>query len=642
MKFATTEPPIMSLDGLPPGGGVMVAAQVDIVHDVLADMENTVDSMNGLDDDVQLIGIGSPGVMPSTSSTIKPATESLPVPSSSVPRPSDSVPSTSGISSEKVVAPPVVEPVVESTKEVTPVKANRFAPPKPAGANRFAPAKVDKPVEPVKPAPRPKDRKKLLESKEGHGTLGNSSLMDAFTVRPAGDAKDSKPAEESKEVNFSTPLSQASTAREEEHKKDEDEEWEKQEPSTAAAKGTPPKDEDEEDDWEHKDPSELELCFRPSSSLGAGCSWGSGTTRSAKKEEARFVYSLAVMKKYQKLYTTPHPELSTLDEELKEEVVDLYRDQNDRSKPGSWRQGMAPPPATTTSTASPLSWRNQEQRMPEGSPNWDARSSSIPRSDPMATLARSENRWVPKKNTSEDEVVLKKVVGLLNKLTMEKFERLTEDLLTVGIHSLFVLKGVIGLIFEKALAEQKFAAMYSELCVRLATGCPEFETEENGKTAKVTFKKILLNKCQEEFENAGKIVEPENLDAEEKEVFHIKRRMRLIGLIKFICELFKKRMVAEKIMHACILHLLKKPEDEEMECLCKLFEGAGHMLDREAAKQHMDSYFERMSKFPRSQFSSRVRFMMQDVVALRRCHWEPRNTLTGPQTLAEIRRGVTV
>jgi hypothetical protein len=266
MKFATTEPPIMSLDGLPPGGGVMVAAQVDIVHDVLADMENTVDSMNGLDDDVQLIGIGSPGVMPSTSSTIKPATESLPVPSSSVPRPSDSVPSTSGISSEKVVAPPVVEPVVESTKEVTPVKANRFAPPKPAGANRFAPAKVDKPVEPVKPAPRPKDRKKLLESKEGHGTLGNSSLMDAFTVRPAGDTKESKPAEESKEVNFSTPLSQASTAREEEHKKDEDEEWEKQEPSTAAAKGTPPKDEDEEDDWEHKDPSELELCFRPSSS----------------------------------------------------------------------------------------------------------------------------------------------------------------------------------------------------------------------------------------------------------------------------------------------------------------------------------------------------------------------------------------
>lgn len=305
---------------------------------------------------------------------------------------------------------------------------------------------------------------------------------------------------------------------------------------------------------------------------------------------------------------------------------------------------MVPPPAVTAAPAAPaasppLSWRNQEQRIPEPA-NWEGnRPQSGARNDQFQQLLRAENRWQPKKNSSEDEVKLQKVVGMLNKLTMEKFERLTEDLLAVGINSLAVLKGVICRIFEKALAEQKFAAMYSELCVRLANGCPEFPDEETG--AKITFKRILLNKCQEEFENAGKIDMPAHIESdEEKELFHTKRRMRLIGLIKFICELFKKRMVAERIMHACIHRLLKKPEDEEMECLCRLFEGAGQMLDRVEARDYMDSYFEKMSKFPRSQFASRVRFMMQDVTALRRCRWEPRNAVNGPKTLAEIRRGV--
>ena len=660
MKFATKEPPIMSLDGLAAASSVMAEAQVDIVHDVLAEMEDSVESMKALDDDVQLIGIGPPPPVPSSSSQLKlasdPATEiAPPIVTNEAHQAVEEVPasvqddSAVEASSSQSANEPSAECVAE-VKQVTPGKVNRFVPPASKGANRFAPAPAAKPVEVPKPAAaRPKERKKYTMAKEEHGTFGQAGLMDAFTLKAP---EESKPAAEDANATFSTPLSQASTApAEEEAKKEDDEEWDKrEEPSTTAEAAS--KDGDEDDDWEQKDPDDF--CFRPSSSLGAGCSWGSGMTRSAaKKEETRYVYSLALMKKYQKSYTTPHPELSTLDEELKEEVVELFREQaqtqtqtqTDRGKPGSWRQGMMPPSAVAAASAAtvspPLSWRNQEQRVPEGSPNWESRSqpNNAPRMDPFAQLARSETRWAPKKNTTDDEVVLKKVVGLLNKLTMEKFERLTEDLLTVGITSLVVLKGVICLIFEKALAEQKFAAMYSELCVRLASGCPEFSDEDNGKIIKITFKKILLNKCQEEFENAGKVVEPENLEnEEEKELFHIKRRMRLIGLIKFICELFKKRMVAEKIVHACILHLLKKPEDEEMECLCRLFEGAGQMLDREEARRHMDSYFDRMGKFPRSQFSSRVRFMMQDVIALRRCQWEPRNALAGPKTLAEIRR----
>jgi translation initiation factor 4G len=93
-------------------------------------------------------------------------------------------------------------------------------------------------------------------------------------------------------------------------------------------------------------------------------------------------------------------------------------------------------------------------------------------------------------------------------------------------------------------------------------------------------------------------------------------------------------------MHSCIVHLLKKPEEEEMECLCKLFEGTGKMLDRPEARQYMDKYFERMLALSRDKrFTSRVRFMIQDVIALRRGTWEPRMADNAPQTLNEIRRG---
>ena len=56
------------------------------------------------------------------------------------------------------------------------------------------------------------------------------------------------------------------------------------------------------------------------------------------------------------------------------------------------------------------------------------------------------------------------VRGILNKLTPEKFEKLSDDLLySIGLDSPTVLKGVILLIFEKALDEPKYSSMYAIL-----------------------------------------------------------------------------------------------------------------------------------------------------------------------------------
>jgi len=62
----------------------------------------------------------------------------------------------------------------------------------------------------------------------------------------------------------------------------------------------------------------------------------------------------------------------------------------------------------------------------------------------------------------------------LNKLTLEKFDSLSNQLLNIGINNVDVLRGLIGLVFEKALSEPHFSGMYADLCVKMSEKSLEF------------------------------------------------------------------------------------------------------------------------------------------------------------------------
>lgn len=64
---------------------------------------------------------------------------------------------------------------------------------------------------------------------------------------------------------------------------------------------------------------------------------------------------------------------------------------------------------------------------------------------------------------------------ILNKLTPEKFDKLVDGLISLGLNSPSLLKGVILLIFEKALEEPKYSCMYAQLCKILSKELPNFE-----------------------------------------------------------------------------------------------------------------------------------------------------------------------
>ncbi|KAF5472373.1 hypothetical protein F2P56_009095 [Juglans regia] len=266
---------------------------------------------------------------------------------------------------------------------------------------------------------------------------------------------------------------------------------------------------------------------------------------------------------------------------------------------------------------------------------------------PLLMMHRAEKKYEVGKVTDEEEAKQRQLKGILNKLTPQNFEKLFEQVKAVKIDNAVTLTGVISQIFDKALMEPTFCEMYADFCSHLAVELPDF----NEDNEKITFKRVLLNKCQEEFERGEREQEEANKadeegeikqSAEEREEKRVKARRRMLGNIRLIGELYKKKMLTERIMHACIQKLLgqsQTPDEEDVEALCKLMSTIGEMIDHPRAKQQMDAYFDRMKRLSTNlNLSSRVRFMLKDAMDLRKNKWQQRRKVEGPKKIDEVHR----
>uniref|UniRef100_A0AAY4EA53 Eukaryotic translation initiation factor 4 gamma, 3a n=1 Tax=Denticeps clupeoides TaxID=299321 RepID=A0AAY4EA53_9TELE len=274
-------------------------------------------------------------------------------------------------------------------------------------------------------------------------------------------------------------------------------------------------------------------------------------------------------------------------------------------------------------------------------------------------LKKSENAWKPglkREGPTDDPDSLKtqdlfrKVRSILNKLTPQMFNQLMKQVAELTIDTEERLKGVIDLVFEKAIDEPSFSVAYGNMCRCLATLKVPMADKPN---TTVNFRKLLLNRCQKEFERdkVDDVVferKQKELDSatserdrlqEELEEAKDKARRRSIGNIKFIGELFKLKMLTEAIMHDCVVKLLKNHDEESLECLCRLLTTIGKDLDFEKAKPRMDQYFTQMEKIVKERkTSSRIRFMLQDVIDLRLHNWVSRRADQGPKTIEQIHK----
>jgi len=273
--------------------------------------------------------------------------------------------------------------------------------------------------------------------------------------------------------------------------------------------------------------------------------------------------------------------------------------------------------------------------------------------------AIQQRRWIapstlrrdtlPPATNHHDDYVFRRVRGILNKITPEKFEKLSSDIQgIIGQGSPVVFKGVILLIFEKAIDEPKYSSMYAQLCKRLSEDAPNFEPTGSKIT---TFKRLLLINCRDEFENRAALSATFDrktgiLTGEEEEAKFIAKR-KMLGNIKFIGELGKLEMLHDSTIHKCCEHLLvgrrKQPiaeQTEDLECLAHLFKTCGRIIDSPKAKLLVDQYFQRIDAvIANHDTPTRIKFLLQDVIEMRTNRWIPRKLTSsdGPRPIQQVR-----
>lgn len=290
----------------------------------------------------------------------------------------------------------------------------------------------------------------------------------------------------------------------------------------------------------------------------------------------------------------------------------------------------------------------------------------------IKALEKSQTGWTPHSKAAAapqaqmaghmaPDMVQRKVKAALNKLTPEKFEKISDQILEIAGQSKNeddgrTLRQVIQLTFEKACDEQHWSSMYAKFCNKmLSTMDPAIRDETvkdkhgNPVVGGALFRKYLLNRCQEEFEKGWEVNLPAKPEGETSEAallsdeYYIAAaaKRKGLGLIQFIGELYKLNMLTLRIMHECVLKLLDfegLPDESAIESLVKLLRTVGATMSQaDAGPKMLQVYFERVEKIMNMEgLPSRLRFMLLDLVDLRKTNWHDKTADKGPKTIQQV------
>ncbi len=231
-----------------------------------------------------------------------------------------------------------------------------------------------------------------------------------------------------------------------------------------------------------------------------------------------------------------------------------------------------------------------------------------------------------------------------SQLTPEKFDLLVDQVIELQISNANLLRDVVSAVFEKALAEPNYSHVYAEFCVRLSIKLPSFPADENDTQNTINFKRLVLNRCQQEFEKSekGDDEKTESMNEEEKTEYRAKMKRRTLGTIRFIGEMFVRKVLSSKILNRCIIMLIgdaANPVEEDLEQLAKLLETVGKAWDTKANADFVISVFESIAALSQDKsLSSRIRFMLLDSIELRSRDWIARRKTESAVKLSEVHK----
>lgn len=288
-----------------------------------------------------------------------------------------------------------------------------------------------------------------------------------------------------------------------------------------------------------------------------------------------------------------------------------------------------------------LSWRRNEDPDAE---SWRVKPGKLEVSDDswvvQQTVRRRTKSIAGVTQSMSDEDIVRAMKSILNKLTVEKFESLSIQLINCGICNTFHLELLIQEVFDKATTQHHFIDMYADLCDLLNIHFAEHPI--NADDPKKNFKKVLLHCCQASFEKH--LTPPKGLaelNSEDRAIAERKYKMQMLGNIKFVGALLVRKMLASKVMLAIMEELLQEPSGEALESLAALLTVVGPTFDTPdwAYRSTLNAIFTQVEKLTKkTSVDSRVRCLLKDVLDLRNSGWKDMRPkkIEGPLKLDQV------
>jgi len=236
--------------------------------------------------------------------------------------------------------------------------------------------------------------------------------------------------------------------------------------------------------------------------------------------------------------------------------------------------------------------------------------------------------------------------AILNKLTVEKFDILYEQIVNCGVRTPEQVAILMREIFDKATAQHHFIPMYADLCARLEPDPRILSALESVEVAqRSTFRRLLLGQCQSAFEQ---LLQPEpkmSSPSEEEEEMQARKKQKKLGNVKLVGELLLRGMLKSQLLCSCSEDLLRNWEKcpEAIESLAALLTVAAPRFDVEdwSHRQRLTQIFDDISKLVWGKaLPSRLRFLLKDVLELRVAGW-PGRAKSGPVRLQEVRKAAS-
>lgn len=257
------------------------------------------------------------------------------------------------------------------------------------------------------------------------------------------------------------------------------------------------------------------------------------------------------------------------------------------------------------------------------------------------------------------------VTSILNKLTAEKFDRLSDKLMECGFCTQAHVEMLVHGIFEEAAASRNHAGVYADLCLRLIKdfGDAEYLIKRTLRIQGRAPLAVLLQPLDLDLATLASGQEEAAFDAEAAEA-RIVKKVRLLGHVRFLGHLLTREVLTPQDFFLLTDTLLDSattdatgitrdnsstsatPSPDGLEALGALLSVVGPLFDRERWPQRarLTSLLERLGRLAaEASLAPRTRYLLRDVLELRDAGWgETRRepacsdaTTRGPEAAAE-------